>query len=70
MVPPPRNSRLEGNVSLTLNVMDPVALRVAPAGRPKDPDLHPVERSGRASVTMVERLLEETSERSDREGSE
>lgn len=70
MVPPPRNSRLEDNVSLTLNVMDPVALRVAPAGRPKDPDLHPVERSGRASVTMVERLLEEMSVRSDREGSE
>jgi hypothetical protein len=58
----PAKSRLEDDVSLTLTVMDPIALRVAPAGRPKDPDLHPVERSGRASVTMVERLLEETGE--------
>jgi len=41
-------------------VMDPVALRVAPVGRPKDPELHPVERAGRASVAMVERLLAET----------
>jgi hypothetical protein len=70
LVPAPPNSRLECDVSLTLNVMDPIALRVAPAGRPKDPDLHPVERSGRASVTMLERLLEETSERSNPEGSE
>src|SRR3989442_545926 len=61
----PPNSRLQSDVSLTLSVMDPIALRVAPAGRPKDPELHPVERSGRASVTMVERLLAETTEASD-----
>jgi hypothetical protein len=56
----PARSRIDGDVTVTLNVMDPVALRVAPAGRPKDPALHPVERSGRASVAMVERLLAET----------
>jgi hypothetical protein len=39
-----------------------VALRVAPSGRPKDPQLHPVERSGRATVSMLERLLAESSE--------
>jgi hypothetical protein len=60
LVSAPPNSRIEGDVSVTLSVMDPVALRVAPAGRAKDPDLHPVERSGRASVAMVERLLAET----------
>jgi len=56
----PPGVRIEGDVSVTLSVMDPIALRVAPAGRPKDPDLHPVERAGRASVPMVERLLAET----------
>ena len=56
----PAGGRIEGDVSVTLSVMDPIALRVAPAGRPKDPDLHPVERAGRASVPMVERLLAET----------
>jgi len=61
----PPDGRIEGNVGVTLNVMDPVALRVAPAGRPKDPDLHPVERAGRASVPMVERLLAETTDRPD-----
>jgi hypothetical protein len=60
LVPAPRGAGLEGDVSVTLSVMDPVALRVAPAGRPKDPELHPVERAGRASVPMVERLLAET----------
>jgi hypothetical protein len=65
LVPPPPGGRIEGDVSVTLNVMDPVALRVAPAGRPKDPQLHPIERAGRASVTMVERLLAETTEGSD-----
>ena len=62
-VPAPPDGHIEGDVSVTLSVMDPVALRVAPAGRPKDPDLHPVERAGRASVPMVERLLAETAER-------
>ena len=59
-VPAPADSRIEDDVSMTLTVMDPVALRVAPSGRPKDPELHPVERAGRASVPMVERLLAET----------
>jgi hypothetical protein len=56
----PPNSLIEGKVSVMLSVMDPVALRVAPAGRPKDPDLHPVERAGRATAPMLERLLAET----------
>ena len=60
----PQDSGLDGAVGVTLSVMDPVALRVAPAGRAKDPDLHPVERAGRANVSMVERLLAET----DRQG--
>jgi len=59
-VPAPADSPIEDDIGVTLNVMDPVALRVAPAGRPKDPDLHPVERAGRASMPMVERLLAET----------
>jgi hypothetical protein len=61
LVPPPRGAPIDGNVSVTLNVMDPIALRVAPSGRPKDPQLHPVERAGRATVAMLERLLAETS---------
>jgi len=60
LVPAPARGRIDGSVSVTLTVMHPVALRVAPSGRPKDPDLHPVERAGRASVAMVERLLAET----------
>jgi len=60
LVPAPRGAGIESRVCVTLSVMDPVALRVAPAGRPKDPELHPVERAGRASVPMVERLLAET----------
>jgi len=56
----PRDAAIEDDVIITLSVMDPVALRVAPVGRPKDPELHPVERAGRASVAMVERLLAET----------
>ena len=60
LVRAPQDSGLDGAVGVTLSVMDPVALRVAPAGRAKDPDLHPVERAGRANVSMVERLLAET----------
>ena len=59
-VPAPPGSPLAQRVALVLSVMDPRALRVAPPGRPKDPELHPVERSGRASLAMVERLLAET----------
>jgi hypothetical protein len=62
----PVRSRIDSDVSVTLHVMDPVAQRVAPAGRPKDPELHPVERAGRASIAMVERLLAETTDSSDR----
>jgi hypothetical protein len=51
---------IAGEVAVTLAVMDPVALRVAPSGKARDADLHPVERSGRASVSMLERLLAET----------
>jgi len=46
-----------GTVAVTLAVLDPVALRVAPAGRSRDGDLHPVERSGRADAPMLERLI-------------
>jgi hypothetical protein len=60
LVPAQADSPIEGEVAVTLSLMDPVALRVAPASRPKDPELHPVERAGRASVPMVERLLAET----------
>jgi hypothetical protein len=60
LVPAPRGASIESQVCVTLSVMDPVALRVAPASRPKDPELHPVERAGRASVPMLERLLAET----------
>jgi hypothetical protein len=60
LVPAPTDSQIESDIGVTLSVMDPVALRVAPADRPKDPELHPVERAGRASLSMVERLLAET----------
>jgi len=62
LVRAPARSRIDGDVSVTLHVMDPVALRVAPTGRPKDPELHPVERAGRANPAMVERLLAETAD--------
>jgi hypothetical protein len=51
---------LAGRVAVTLAVMDPVALRVAPSGRSRDADLHPVERAGRAGVPMLEQLLAQT----------
>jgi hypothetical protein len=51
---------ITGRVPVTLAVMDPVALRVAPTGRSRQTDLHPVERSGRAGVPMLERLIAET----------
>jgi hypothetical protein len=59
----PAGGPIEGNVPVTLAVLDPAALRVAPQGRSRDAELHPVERSGRASVAMLEQLIEETIER-------
>jgi hypothetical protein len=68
LVRAPARSRIDGDVCVALHVMDPVALRVAPGGRPKDPELHPVERAGRASLAMVERLLAETTDQSTDQG--
>jgi hypothetical protein len=50
-------------LAILLTVLDADALRLAPPAhaRREDPDLHPVERSGRASAQMVRRLLAETS---------
>jgi hypothetical protein len=59
-IPPQPGGPLDAEVAVTLTVLDPVALRVAPSGRPRDPDLHPIERAGRASMAMLERLLAET----------
>lgn len=46
---------------ILLAVFDEDALRISPAtrARAQDPDLHPVERAGRADLAMVRRLLEE-----------
>jgi hypothetical protein len=41
-----------------LTVCDPVALRTA-RGAPSDPELHPVERAGRADAAMLRRLLDD-----------
>jgi hypothetical protein len=45
-----------------LTVYEPLALRTAPASRPRaaDPQQHSIERAGRADLAMVQRLLEET----------
>jgi len=59
-IPAQAGGPIDGHVAVTLTVLDPLALRVAPASRPRDPDLHPIERAGRASLAMVERLLAET----------
>jgi len=55
----PADGPIEGVVGVTLAVMDPAAIRVAPSGRSRDAELHPVERSGRADIAMLERLIEE-----------
>jgi hypothetical protein len=49
--------------AVLITVLDTGALRFSPAAheRRQDPDLHPVERSGRASAPMVRQLLAETS---------
>jgi len=49
--------------AVLLTVYDPAALRIAPGARARaaDPLLHPIERSGRASLSMVRQLLAETS---------
>jgi hypothetical protein len=59
-IPAQAGGPIDGHVAVALTVLDPLALRVAPASRTRDPDLHPIERSGRASLAMVERLLAET----------
>jgi len=59
-IPAQADGPLGAEVAVTMTVLDPVALRVAPTGRPRDPDLHPIERAGRASVAMLERLLADT----------
>ncbi len=47
-------------VSIVLTVFDTDAQRAAPAARSQDPSLHPIERMGRASLSMVEQLLAQT----------
>jgi len=59
-IPVQAGGAIHGRVGVTLTVLDPIALRIAPPNRPRDPDLHPIERAGRASVAMLERLLAET----------
>lgn len=59
----PAGGPIEGRVPVTLAVLDPPALRVAPQGRSRDAELHPVERSGRAGIGMLQQLLAETSPR-------
>ncbi|SPE20095.1 conserved hypothetical protein [Burkholderiales bacterium] len=46
---------------ILLTVYDPHAQRIAPgaSARPADPLLHPIERSGRASLAMTRQLLAE-----------
>ena len=48
--------------AIFLTVYDPEALRIAPgtSARATDPRLHPIERSGRASLPMVRQLLADT----------
>jgi hypothetical protein len=47
--------------AIVLAVYDPEAQRIAPgaSSRPSDPLLHPIERLGRASLTMTRQLLAE-----------
>jgi hypothetical protein len=49
-------------VGVLLTVFDPVGLRVAPGNRARAADelQHPIERSGRADLGMLRRLLAET----------
>jgi len=52
----------EGPIAVLLTVFEPEALRIAPNARSRssDPLLHPIERSGRASLAMLRQLLEES----------
>jgi hypothetical protein len=51
--------RPPASVPVRLTIFDPVALRTAPPARASDPELHRIERSGRAAPAMVRQLLEE-----------
>ena len=50
----------EDSIGVLLTVYEPGALRVAPHARSKssDPLLHPIERSGRANLSMLRQLLD------------
>lgn len=46
-------------IGVVLEIYEPHALRVAPRSTTTDPNLHPIEASGRASITQLQRLLAE-----------
>lgn len=61
---------LPPRVGVHLDVYAFDAIRVAPRFRSAEPGLHPVEASGRASIGLVEALLDETVPASDPERAE
>lgn len=62
LVPPGDRKTGEDSIAVLLTVYEPEALRVAPNARSRssDPLLHPIERSGRASLPMLRQLLNES----------
>ncbi|MGE5161561.1 MAG: hypothetical protein ACM3O5_08645 [Betaproteobacteria bacterium] len=68
VVPAPRDiglPRQMDRVAVHLHVYPRDAIRVAPRHRPDaglEPDLHPVEASGRAGLAALRRLIEDTSQ--------
>jgi hypothetical protein len=66
VVPAPREIGLpphNGQIGVRLHVFERDAIRVASrykADRSVEPQLHPVEASGRASLAAVRRLIEDT----------
>ncbi len=62
VVAPARTRGMPARIGVVLEIYGPHALRVAPRGAATDPDLHPVEASGRANIEQLQNLLADTPE--------
>lgn len=60
VIQPARTRGMPARLGVVLAIHDRNAIRTAPRGSSNDPDLHPVEASGRAPRAQLERLLADT----------
>lgn len=60
VIQPARTRGMPARLGVVLAIHDLDSIRVAPRSSSSDPELHPVEASGRASPAQLERLLADT----------